>query len=59
MFTQPRDPNNKKRPAYLKYCSFCQRKNYSISACFKKRRDDQDKREAYARSKTPQKSFVQ
>ena len=59
MFTQPKDPNNKNKPAYKKYCSYCHRTNHSISACFKKQRDDEDKREAYARSKSAQKSFVQ
>ena len=59
MFLRPRDPNNKNKPAYKKYCSHCHRTNHSISACFKKQRDDDDKREAYARSKSPQKSFVQ
>ena len=58
MFTQPRDPNNKTKPAYKKYCSYCPRKNHSISFCFKKQRDDEDKRDTYARSKSPQKSFV-
>ena len=52
MFTQPKDPNNKNKPAYKKYCSYCQKTNLSISACFKKQRDDEDKREAYARSKS-------
>ena len=33
--------------------------NHSISACSKNQRDDEDKRDAYARSKSPQKSFVQ
>ena len=59
MFTQPKDPNNKNKPAYEQYCSYCQKTNHSISACFKKQRDDEDKREAYDRSKSPQKSFVQ
>ena len=59
MYTQPKDPNNKNKPAYKKYCSYCHRTNHSISACFKKQRDDEDKREAYTRSKSPQKSFVQ
>ena len=59
MYTKPKDPNNKNKPAYKKYCSYCHRTNHSISACFKKQRDDEDKREAYARSKSPQKSFVQ
>ena len=59
LFTQPRDPNNKNKPAYKKFCSYCQRTNHSISACFKKQRDDEDNRDAYARSISPQKSFVQ
>ena len=59
MFTQTRDPNNKHKPAYKKYCSFCHRTNHSISACIEKQRDDEDKRDAYARSKSAQKSFVQ
>ena len=59
MYTQPKDPNNKNKPAYKKYCSYCHRTNHSISACFEKQRDDEDKREAYARSTSPQKSFVQ
>ena len=59
MFTQPKDPNNKNKPAYEKYCSYCLRTNHSTSACFKKQRDDEDKRDAYARSRSPQKSFVQ
>ena len=59
MFIQPKDPNNKNKPAFKKYCSYCHRTHHSISACFKKQRDDEDKREAYARSNSPQKSFVQ
>ena len=59
VFTQPRDPNNKHKPAYKKYCSYCHRTNHSISACFKKQRDNEVKRDAYAGSKSPQKSFVQ
>ena len=54
MFTQPKDPNNKNEPACKKYCSNCHRTNHSISACSKKQRDDEDKRDAYARSKSPQ-----
>ena len=59
MFTQLKDRNNKNKPAYKKYCSYCHRTNHSISACLKKQRDDGEKRDAYARSKSPQKSFVQ
>ena len=54
MCTQPRDPNNKNKPAYKQYYSYCHRTNHSISACFKRHRDDEDKGEAYARSKSPQ-----
>ena len=59
MFTQPKDPNNKSEPAYKKYCSYCHRTNHPNSACFKKQRDDGDRRDAYAQSKSPQKSIVQ
>ena len=45
MFTQPKDPNNKNKPAYKKFCSYCHRTNHSISACFKKQRDDEKKEE--------------
>ena len=41
MYTQPKDPNNKNKPAYKKCCSYCHRTNHSISACFKKQRDDE------------------
>ena len=30
MFTQPRDPNYKTKPAYKKYCSYCHRTNQQI-----------------------------
>ena len=59
MHTQPKVPNNKNKPANKQYCSISHRTNHFISACFKKQRDDEDKRDAYARSKAPQKSFVQ
>ena len=57
MFTQPKHPNNKNKPAYEKYCSNYHRTYQSISAGFKKQRDDEDKRDAYARSKSPQNFF--
>ena len=41
MYTQPKEPNNKNKPAYKKYCSYCPKTNHSISACFKKQRDDE------------------
>ena len=39
MFTQPRDPNNKLKPAIKQHCSYCHRTNLSISACFKKNKE--------------------
>ena len=58
MFTQPKDPNNKHKPANKKYCSYGHKTNHLISACFIKHRDDEERRDAYARSRSPQKSFV-
>ena len=59
MFTQPKRPKQQNKPAYKKYCSYSHRTNHSISARFKIQRDDEEKRDAYVRSKSPQKSFVQ
>ena len=58
MFTQPRAPNNKSKAAIEKFCSYCHRTNHSIFACLKNQRDDEEKRDAHAESKSPQKSFV-
>ena len=49
LFTQPRDPNSKTKLACEKYCSYCHRTNHSISASFKKQRDNEDRRDAHAR----------
>ena len=59
MFKQSSDPNKKHKPVYKKYCSFCHTTIHSISACFKKQRDNEDTREVNARSESPQRSFVQ
>ena len=59
MITQPGVPNNKIQPAYKICCSYRHKKNHSISTCFKKQRSNRDKRQAYASSKSPQKSIVQ
>ena len=53
---KPRKSKSTRIPIKIRYCH---RTNHSISACFKKQRDDEDKKDAYARSKSPQKSFVQ
>ena len=59
MVTQSGDPNNKSKPAYKKYCSYCHKNNHSISNCYQKQRDDEDQRYKNQRSTTPQQSFVQ
>ena len=59
MVTQSGDPNNKSKPAYKKYCSYCHKNNHGISNCYQKQRDDEYQRNKNQRSKTPQQSFVQ
>ena len=34
MVNQSEDPNNKSKPAYKKYCSYCHKNNHSISNCY-------------------------
>ena len=59
MVTQTGDPNNKSKPAYRKYCSYCHKHNHSISNCYQKQRDDEYQKYNNQRSRTPQQSFVQ
>ena len=59
MVTQSGDPNNKSKPAYRKYCSYCHKNNHSISNCYQKQRDDEYHKHNNQRSRTPQQSFVQ
>ena len=59
MVTQTGDPNNKSKPAYRKYCSYCHKNNHSISNCYQKQRDDEYQKYNNQRSRTPQQSFVQ
>ena len=59
MVTQSGDPNNKSKPAYRKYCSYCHKNNHSISNCYQKQRDDEYHKYNNQRSRTPQQSFVQ
>ena len=58
MVTQSGDPNNKSKPAYRKYCSYCHKNNHSISNCYQKQRDDEYQKYNNQRSRTPQQSFV-
>ena len=59
MVTQPRDPNNKSKPAYKKYCSDCQKNNHGVSNCYQKQRDEEYQKYRNPRPRTPQQSFVQ
>ena len=59
MVTQSGDPNNKSKPAYRIYCSYCHKNNHSISNCYQKQRDDEYHKYNNQRSRTPQQSFVQ
>ena len=59
MVTQSGDPNNKSKPAYKKYCSYCHKKIHSISNCYQKQRDDEYQKYNNHRSRTSQQSFVQ
>ena len=52
MVTQSGDPNNKSRPAYKKYCSYCHKNNHSVSNCYQKQRDGEYQRYKNQRSRT-------
>ena len=59
MVTQSGDPNNKNKPTYKNYCSYCHKNNHGISNCYQKQRDEEHQRYKNQRSRTPQQSFVQ
>ena len=59
MLTQSGDPDNKSKPAYKKYCSYCRKNNHGVPNCFQKQRDEEYQRYKTQRSRTPQQSFVQ
>ena len=59
MVTQSGDPNNKSKPAYKKYCSYCHKNNHGISNCYQKQRDDEYQKHKNQRARTPQQTFVQ
>ena len=44
MVTQSRDPNNKSKPAYKKYCSCCNKNNHGVSNWYQKQRDEEYQR---------------
>ena len=41
MVTQPGDPNNKSKPAYKKYCTYCHKNNHGVSNCYQKQGDEE------------------
>ena len=59
MVTQSGDPNNKSKPAYTKYCSYCHKNNHGVSNCYQKQREEVYQRYKNQRPRTPQQSFVQ
>ena len=59
MVTQPGDPNNKSKPAYTKYCTYCHKNNHGVSNCYQKQRDEEYQKYRNPRPRTPQQSFVQ
>ena len=59
LVTQSGDPNNKSKPAYKKYCSYCHKNNHGISNCYQNQRDEEYQRYKNQRSRTPQQSFMQ
>ena len=59
MVTQSGDPNNKSKPVYKKYCSYCHKNNHGNSNCYQKQRVEEYQRYKNQRSRTPQQTFVQ
>ena len=59
MVTQPGDPNNKSKPAYKNYCSYCHKNNHGVSNCYQKQSDEDYQNYRNPRPRTPQQSFVQ
>ena len=41
MVTQLGDPNNKSKPVYKKFCSYCHKNNHGVSNCNQKQRDEE------------------
>ena len=60
MFTQTTNPVTKSKPQFLKNCSYYHESNHFVSNCFRKQRDDEDrKRKSYSRLKSPVKPINQ
>ena len=59
MVIQPGETNNKSKPAYKKYCSYCHKNNHGVSNIYQKQRDEEYQKYRNPRPRTPQQSFVQ
>ena len=60
IFTQTSDPEKKTKPQFLKYCNFCQKCNNSVSSCFRKQWEAEERKlSSYSGSKSPAKIFNQ
>ena len=59
MVTQPGDPNNKSKPAYKKYCTYCYKNNHGVSDCYQKQRDEEYQKYGNPRPRSRQQSFLQ
>ena len=53
---QVMDPNNKSKPQFKKYCSFCHKNNHSVSTCFRRRNM---LKESKPQSRSPTPTFYQ
>ena len=53
MATQPGDPNNRSKPAYKKYCTYCHKNNHDVSNCYQKQRDEEYQKYRNPRPRTP------
>ena len=51
--TQPGDPNNKSKPAYKNYCTYCHKNNHGVSNCYQKQRDEVYQKHRNPRPRTP------
>ena len=43
IFTQTTDPKNRSKPQFQNYCNFCHKSNHSVSKCFRKQRENEEK----------------
>ena len=54
LFTQTKNPNNKRKPKFRENCNCSHKPTHSISKCFRKQREDGErKRNPISRSKSP------